>query len=184
MGNIRHVIVEGCDGTGKTNLTQRILERYPQLSMHERASSSKGGPVSNLDGWTVNDALSMGSQPMSVYDRHPIISEPIYGPICRGKVPGAFNNESWVYATRRAVAEFTIVIWCIPPWRNVNTNIYNTQSNQMGGVMLNARRIYDTYDRVSREWPGSCIRYDYTIDPGSRDVLAYLSLIFGGRVHG
>lgn len=183
MGNIRHIIVEGCDGTGKTNLVNRILARYPHLVMHERASSSTGGPVPALDEWTTTDATTMGSQAHSVYDRHPIISEPIYGPICRSGVPGSFNYSDWTHAIRQTVAEFTIVVFCIPPWQNVWTNIYNTRDNQMPGVTLHARRIYDTYDRVARAWPGSLVRHDYTTDPESQNVLAYLSLIFGGRIN-
>lgn len=182
MGNIRHIIVEGCDGTGKTNLVNRILTRYPQMTMHERASSSKGGPVAALDEWTERDVRTMGSQPMSVYDRHPVISEPIYGAICRGGVPGQFNYSDWLRCMTQAMSEFTIVIWCMPPWPNVRDNIFNTRDNQMPGVTLHARRIYDTYDRVSRAWPGSCLRHDYTKDPESTGIIAYLSLMFGGRV--
>lgn len=189
---IRHIIVEGCDGTGKTNMVNRIAKwrrpkvlltdtpppTFPHFSVHERASTSIGGPVPDLVDWVRKDVATMADQPPSVYDRHPLISEPIYGPICRNAVPGSFNDGVWMATTRSLVAHYCAVIWCVPPWRDVARNIAASADNQMSGVTINARRIYDAYDRASRVWPGVSIRWDYT-RPNAYDINAYLTQLIG-----
>lgn len=187
---IRHIIVEGCDGTGKTNMVNRIAawrrpkllrtdppRPFPHFAIHERASTSIGGPVPDLVSWVRKDIATMADQPPSVYDRHPIISEPIYGPICRNGVPGSFNDGVWVSTSRSMIAQHCAVIWCIPPWDVVWRNISATMNNQMPGVAINARRIYDTYVEASRRWPGVAMRWDYS-NP-SFDIGAYLTQVAG-----
>lgn len=182
---LRHIVVEGCDGTGKTTLINELLtykrhrsDPQPHFLMHERASRSKEGPVPDLDGWVDKDLSGLREQMPSVYDRHPLISEPVYGPIIRGSVPGKFNDGVWCTTGRGVLATYALVVWCVPPWEWVRRNIENSQDNQMPGVMINARRIYDTYMDMSLSWPGVCYRHDPT-NP-ARPVHGYIDLVFGG----
>ena len=180
--NLRHIIIEGPDGSGKTTLLRELLgwkqakNESPWFVAHERASTSRGGPVANLDTWVEKDLVDIDTQPPSIYDRHPIVSELIYGTIIRGGVPGKFNSGIWTSQVRSTLAQHCLVIWCIPPWDKVRNNILNPELDQMPGVVENARRIYDEYDRASRVWPGTCIRHDYTKVP--RTIGAYVDLIF------
>lgn len=182
---LRHIIVEGCDGTGKTTLINELLEykqhgqTEPYFTMHERASRSQEGPVDALDTWVEKDLAGIDTHPPSVYDRHPLISEPIYGPVCRGMLPGKFNDGLWQVTARSRLARYSLVIWCVPPWNTVRNNLVASAHNQMAGVIINARRIYDMYSLASKTWPGVSMRYDYT-NP-ARTIGAYVSLVFGGR---
>lgn len=158
----RHIVVEGMDGTGKTGLITALVQSQLGLTfvLHERASTSLGGPVSELDRWTFTDIDTMATQPRSIYDRHPIISEPIYGPICRGRVPGRFAIGHWVSRMEQQLTHHAVVVWCIPPWLEVERNV--TEGNHMEGVRENARRLYEKYRRTARSWDGTSIMYDYT----------------------
>lgn len=177
MSHIRHVIVEGMDGTGKTNLVNYLLQAFPMLTPHPRASTSTGGPVPELDWWVINDTTTTHRAAPSVYDRHPIISEPIYGPVCRGKVPGRFNDARWVADMKRRLALASVMILCAPPWDTVKANLENEDIDHMEGVRKHAHSLYMAYAWV--DWPGIQIRYDYSRH--SKDMIAdYMRSILGG----
>lgn len=159
---IKHLIVEGVDGSGKTTLRDRLLERLTDFRPHPRASESIGGPVEHLDRWTQGNTMAMGIYPPSVYDRHPIISEPIYGPICRHLLPGMFNQPTWVHMMRNRVADNSLVVFCNPPLDVVAANVMRSRDRQMPGVVDNIRELHAEYNASMNGWPGLQIRYDYT----------------------
>lgn len=154
---LRHIVVEGPDGAGKTTLIDKIVKGFGYVQ-HPRASRSVEGPVADLDQWVVNDLNGLGKFPPSIFDRHPLISEPIYGPICRGKVPGNFNQTWWVNTMRARLACHALVILCLPPFDIVKDQA--TKAAQMPGVLDNLPRIYDAYQRMT--WVGVQMRYDRT----------------------
>ena len=177
----RHIVVEGMDGTGKSNLIEALMHSHlnKRFQLHERASTSVGGPVSNLDRWTDDDINSMAMQPSSIYDRHPLISEPIYGPICRGFMPGMFKNARWLDSRQRLMRYYCLIIWCTPPWHEVERNVLGTEGQHMPGVATHARTLYDAYRNFAFAWPGTSIRYDYTRVP-KQSIIDYVSTVFGG----
>jgi|SRR5688500_7895161 len=158
---MRDIVVEGCDGTGKTNLVNRLV-KHLGLPIHPRACTSEGGPVPNLDEW-VEKELLRAHEP-GIYDRHPLISEPIYGPIIRGSLKGKFNDPAWLIGNRKALADKVIVVWCDPGWSAVQHNLAMTESNQMAGVTRHSYGIYHAYLRSRKAWPGLSWTYDYTRD--------------------
>jgi hypothetical protein len=160
----RHLIVEGMDGSGKDTLISKLLMQLPGYTLHERASTSLGGPVANLSGWVIDDLTQMPTQPLSIYNRHPLISEPIYAPYRRigGGLRGAWRDRSWVALNRVIAAEHCLVILCHPSWFTVQYNLLQTSQGHMPGVMENARSLWDAYDKLV--WPGRCIRYNYRRD--------------------
>lgn len=159
---IRHIILEGMDGTGKTTLLDTLLARLPQMKPHNRSSWVSAGPKPDLDQWTLEDTKTIGTHPMSIYDRHPLVSEPIYGPIIRGGVPGLFNQDWWVNAMTAEVAHHALLIYCNPPLTVVQQNLRQSEDNQMKGVVEKAPDLYYRYAVVSNRWPGVQLRYDYT----------------------
>jgi hypothetical protein len=174
---MRHVIVEGPDGSGKSTMVERIHTTLG-LPVHPRASTSKGGPVDDLAGWVEADlAWMQGPNTVAnVYDRHPIISEPIYGPSVRGwAMPGfrAVTDRFQLASRRLEIAKYAAVIFCRPPIHVVRANVEATLDNQMPGVLSALPVIYSGYQQVERHWPGLAWRYDYMTD----DVESLLSRI-------
>lgn len=159
---LRHVILEGPDGSGKTYLKEQILRDRPQFRPHVRAADSLAGPdLGTLSEWVINDTSSIATQRPSVYDRHPLVSEPIYGPICRNSVPGMFNKDWWVRSMSFRVAQSALLVVCMPPLVDVATSLRHG-GQHMDGVVENIDKIYAEYQRVWSTWPGVLVRHDYT----------------------
>ncbi len=157
-------MVEGCDGTGKSTLVAR-LGLDLDLPIHDRASDSIGGPVPNVYEWALRDVASWDNQTLALYDRHPFVSELIYGPIVRGKLDDQFFSYKG-FRARRAFRKDALVIFCKLPWEVVMSNLTKSPTSQMPGVMDNAKRLWLLYQVFFSEFvnePGSSLKvWDYT----------------------
>lgn len=159
----KHIIVEGCDGSGKDTLIDQLLDSYPKHVVHERASTSLGGPVQNLADWVATDAIKMSNSGPWIYNRHPLISEPIYAHYRKVNpgLSGVWSNGAWVNAYRQIIARDCVLIICQPPMATVlDTLTQQGPDAHMPGVYENAREIWMHY--AAFMWPGKTIRYNYT----------------------
>lgn len=154
---MRHIIVEGMDGTGKTKLVGQLAAAL-EMPIHPKAVPSTGGPPADLDDW-VEKSVSLTA---GIFDRHAAISEPIYGPVIRGTMPGRFNDRQWLFRMRRDLAQRSIVVWCQPPWSVVYHNIMHGPV-QMDGVLRYGYVLYTAYVTARQRWRnGPAYVYDYT----------------------
>lgn len=162
------IILEGPDGAGKTTLLQSLANAFPQVPIHPRASSSVEGPVQNLYEWAVKDLDSWGEEATSFYDRHPLISEYIYGPVTRNAPSRGFVSR---YATklRQQLYHQALVIFCLPGQAVVRENV--SKNPQMAGVVENIDRIYSMYSFLARTWPGRSVRYNYNRPESTASVI-------------
>lgn len=159
----KSIIVEGPDGGGKTTLV-RWLSSILDIPIHDRASTSTGGPVGNLAMWVEQDLTSpFGLGQPWLYDRHPIVSELVYGPITRNRLPQGFRSEAWRKAMISNVARSSILVWCLPSLDVVMKNT-EKEGRDMPGVFGNIDRIHAGYSAYSLAWPGRSIMYDYTTE--------------------
>jgi hypothetical protein len=131
--------------------------------MHKRASTSLGGPVDDLELWTTTDVRTMGCQRPSIYNRHPLVSELIYGPIrAEKKILPPFTDWEWVTKYRRDAAQHAVLVVCQPPYYVVQQNLHRSGPHaHMPGVYENQAKLYTEYR--SLVWPGPIIRYDYRL---------------------
>lgn len=168
---MRHLIVEGPDGGGKTRLIEALMARYP-LTHHAKASTSLRGPVRNLAAWVTDDIAKMPTfETLNVYDRHPVISEPIYGRVARGNPQPGFTTDRfgrpasspWLSAQRLALYEKTMVIWCIPTLEQCKSAV--DPERDMPGVVENIEEIYDWYRNAMASWGGPSVRYNLNVYP-------------------
>jgi len=155
----RNVIVEGPDGSGKSTLIGHLSDRLG-LKVHERASDSKTGPVEDLAGWVDRD-ISTDWTDRWIYDRYPVISEPIYGPHARRLIRAPFGNPAYIANVNEVLYRTATVVWCLPPEAVVVENVTSTIANQMDGVVANIRRIYQAYVTAYFRWRGSKLLWDY-----------------------
>jgi len=159
---MKHVIVEGPDGSGKSTLVKALREIG--MKPAPRASNSIQGPVADLMDWVIRDQQDMIARwDKHVYDRHPLISEPIYGRIVRDNPAEGFNNPSWMVSRIAHLYVSTLVVWCMPPLYAVEENANLTADNQMAGVVDHIEDLYMEYEKVKSDWAGPAITYDYTI---------------------
>lgn len=171
------IILEGPDGAGKTTLLKRINRRFG-IPIAERASDSIKGPVDDLCGWVDNDLLNWGRKPLHIYDRYPLISEPIYGSTIRGKLPERMT-QSWMRSRLNTFRSMSLVIWCLPPFKIVADNVCGNgeqskdarMSQHMDGVAQNIDAIWHLYSTMTHLWTGPGMTYDYsTPNPGPQDT--------------
>lgn len=155
------IIVEGPDGSGKDTLIAQLMSDFGTLVVRgpRAVKSSHAGPVDNLGKWVAEDLRQWPwSEATRIYNRHPLISEPIYGPLLRGHVDPGFQMSwdlAWNYFTSN-----TLVIFCLPPLSVVMNNV--SQARDMPGVAENIEKIWESYRAGAKEYPGWAMKYDYT----------------------
>lgn len=154
------IIVEGMDGSGKTSLVER-LNYHLRLPIHARASSSLDGPVPNLFQWALADVID-DQQEFSVYDRHPLVSEYIYGPITRGQMDPRFFTAAGRAISSKFRAR-NMVIFCDPGLDEVKKNLAR-DTDQMEGVRSQLEPLYWAYKTFAHYWPGRRHMWNYLED--------------------
>ena len=169
------VVVEGPDGSGKTALINKIIEKFPFLAYQKPVPSN--GPEGQTGKYMIDWLNSRFSEIKSganyIMDRINLVSEEIYGPICRG--------VSMIYVDIRAVDTLSnffgnkpIIIYCRPSKETIFENLNKDQSVQMAGVLENITEIIQAYDRFFNVWESVGIdiwHYDYMIDPGAEPII-------------
>lgn len=155
------IIVEGVDGSGKDTLIERLLKDFGhELQLGPRASDSIKGPLTNLGGWLIRDIHEWAYiETTRVYNRYPVISEPIYGPLLRGYIDPTVPQV--MEACRRQLEQQALVVWCCPPLDRVTQNV--SKARDMPGVEENIRTLYKHYRQSERGWIGPKVSYDYSI---------------------
>lgn len=161
------IILEGPDGAGKTTLMEQLLDAFPSIEHHERASTSTGGPVDNIFNWAEADVETWPVQPLSFYDRHPLISEPIYGTILRGNVDPRFGDVAGANLMHKLNSK-ALVVYCLPEFSTVFANIQKNEADQLSGVGENIWDIYESYRQRmfthAHYMPHTAFHYDYESD--------------------
>lgn len=155
------IIVEGPDGSGKDTLIDRLLHdfRIDLIRGPRAVKSSTSGPVDNLGDWMITDFDSWRyRETCNIYNRYPLISEPIYGPRLRGHFqPGFLDTKNLLTPL---VSKLALVIFCLPPLELVTQNV--SKERDMPGVAQNIKSIYRDYEATQKGWPGWNVIYDYT----------------------
>jgi hypothetical protein len=107
--------------------------------------------------WALDDVNTMHKQPNSIYDRHPIISEPIYAPLVRKVQPaGMLHDAEFLHGLRAVASAYALLVVCFPPYSFVRRNVFDDgpgASAQMLGVQDNLRELYNAYRYVGTVWP-------------------------------
>lgn len=156
------IVVEGPDGAGKTQLINRLSSELG-LPISPKVVDSDTRAMVNLKTW-VDDNLAKGFQ-HTLFDRHRLISEPIYGTVMPDRVgESGFWDRRWL---TRAMQKFCMirpmVIYCLPPVGEVVKNIANDPNNAV--IRPHILRIYRAYLAVAiRDNQG--LVWDYTGQEG------------------
>ncbi len=130
------IIVEGFDNSGKSTLVKKLSKDLKLLVMNNQRL-----PKSAVD---VQDYLSLcGSinhrYPL-ILDRLSVISEPIYGPICRDQ---SILTPLILAHMRAQLLELNpAIVYCRPP----TPAILNFEEEQMEGVVDKAMTLIAAYD--------------------------------------
>lgn len=150
------IIIEGMDNTGKSTLAKKLNEQFGL-----RIIKRSGPPKDN--GEFLLDTLSfLVLNPQAIFDRHPIISEGIYGPILRDVNVFETEGTTWEFYIDRMVTNNPLIIYCRPPTEKV---LCFKPNSQMSGVEENAKRLLQKYDALIGRLESRralVIKYDFT----------------------
>jgi GTPase SAR1 family protein len=173
------VIVEGPDGSGKTSLIKK-LQTDLNIPIHERFCHSDGTPIqgesrSSLFTHAYQDTISLDEQPVSLYDRHCLISEYVYGPIIRGELPPEFDSPQATRMIKR-LASASLLVLCMPPLHRLIKSV--GAQTQMDGVTDRIASIRAAYTTMGVFWPGRIIHYNFDVH-----TTDYYKVINACRMH-
>lgn len=160
------IVVEGPDGGGKTTFID-LLKGYVNLEVAPRVVSKDAEAMVDLKLW-VHENVKRGFQEL-IFDRHRLISEPIYGPALREKLEPGFSELSWFYAMLEAFyASKPILVYCLPPlevvWENVMGNEDNRIFHTNGRALQQIWAAYLNKATTDQVLGKHVIIYDYTSD--------------------
>lgn len=136
------IVVEGVDASGKSTLLEQI-----RLSVKKRYFVTVRHSCRPLKDWHVRNFLDMVEDYSEcleiIADRHPLISEPIYGPLLRGEnlIDGIETLDSAAIRLKDTVER---VIYCRPSRSTIKSNLYNLP--QLEGVIPHIDSLIDAYD--------------------------------------
>jgi hypothetical protein len=132
------ILTEGPDNAGKSALAHDLAKRlkgiYLKTERHPRFSP---------DVCAYQDLLRQARLlAPTLVDRHPAISEPIYGRIIRGehcleRYPGIIDD---------CLRQFSLIVYCRPPRHIISDSIADRP--QMDGVHEHLEAIIDAYDTL------------------------------------
>ena len=137
------IIVEGPDGSGKSTLINYLKDELG-LPVAPRVVSKDAEAMVDLVEW-VNINLSEGFQP-TIFDRHRLISEPIYGPILRDRLDTHFGDPLWLMGKLWALRDIKpVVIYCLPPLHLVWDNVKNDPENEVVAKYWITQALWGAY---------------------------------------
>lgn len=179
------IIVEGPDGAGKTTLINDIRQWF-HWPIAPRVVSKDAEAMVDLKDW-VELNLAKGFH-RSIYDRHRLVSEPIYGAVLRNEFEPGFDNLGWLSEMMWSFYEKCnpIIIYCLPPWKEVEANTRVGIEYQPQHVVDNIRKIYSLYlSQASREYHSRerTFVYDYTRPQSYPDLLRSINLVLKEEKH-
>jgi len=158
------IVIEGVDGSGKTTLVQN----FRQVAARHCLILSRSGPPKHpsdlLSSISWINRMADSSVPIIV-DRHPLISEPIYGPIVRGSsmIEDVYSeDQAFEIIANRA----NRIIFCRT---DLDTSMRaSRRERQMEGVHEQYGALYQKYDhamaRIVSQYKGNVVPYDWTFD--------------------
>lgn len=173
------IVVEGPDGGGKSTLV-RILSSHLKVPIANKVVGSDTKPLTDLVKWT-EDNVSRGFQAM-IFDRHRLISEPIYSPFRSYEPTAQFLDLGWVSdMTWNFYEAKPIIIYALPGIESVRTNVLDpTTENQFVAEWIN--HIYAGYvAKASSDLTRpNCRLYNYTTTRPD-DIVGWVSRLLDER---
>lgn len=164
------IVIEGPDNAGKTTLSLWLAKQLKAILIkNEDVPIRDPAHLYSLVG------LGLAAQaiaPHVIFDRHPAISEPIYGGILRGKSTIDSSRQSISYTF------IDVIIYCRPPSYVIKKSFL--QRDQKSGVLDHLDDIIEAYDLWSSSIPEEILFIQYNFMGGwNRDSV--LNRIRGHR---
>lgn len=146
LWKINMIIIEGMDNTGKTTLIQQLQKEF---KLPTARTGTYPRSLEDIIQWH-NWANACPKQP--IVDRHPAISDLVYGPIIRDHT---YSTQDEAFSARR----HHFLVFCCPPLLTIRSTYADRE--QMAGTHDNLDRLYYAYQDLMMNLEPDFI-YDFT----------------------
>lgn len=166
------IIVEGPDGAGKSTLVKLLSEKL-NLPVAAKVVSSDTQPMTDLVAWTESN-VAAGFQ-RTIFDRHRLISEPIYACFRDGDPTASFMDLGWLAEQMWHFYQVKpILIYCLPRLQTVVANVKNPSTDN-GAVAEWIEHIYAGYvARAAADMSRGLVKlYNYEVTRAD-DILGWV----------
>ena len=169
------IIVEGCDFTGKSTVVDKLSKTFqiPILKF------PRPQHLTDALKW-VDQVMTMSRNGHVICDRSPLISEPIYGPICRPEQDPIVKSETSIALLHEI--QDVITVFCCPQWGFVST----CNNEQMTGVKENLSALYRAYinwmQTLRQRGATEVIQYDFQGVDAEKNLLMELCSILDAPI--
>lgn len=135
------IVVEGPDGAGKTTLVEVFLEKFPDYSRATKLMNEAGELQEDF-----HTRAHSPLRPFYIYDRHPVISEPVYGLLFRGEVRPT--------SPHLLLQRSPLVVFLIPSLERLL--LQSNANPQLPGLgsQVSIERLREAYLMAYHIWPG------------------------------
>jgi len=167
---MRHfVVIEGIDNSGKSTLTQELSRRFPQY----KVQLGEGPP---RDGENINDRIRRyhGYEGDWIFDRHPVVSQPIYGRINPSVQEVEPAQADRLYKIR------PLIIYCDPLDRGLEAHAARTEEDNhidTPEFLAGLARDYDIMLAEYRLWAIRHAHIIYRIGDGYDTVIEAMAAL-------
>lgn len=149
------IVLEGIDSSGKSTLARLLATRYRGWQV-----VTSEGPAKSAD--EINDRITryLEYPPQTIFDRHPLISEAIYGPI--------FGRPPWVRPRFHMLfwAQRPLIIYARPPRPRLlqQGNLAIDTPEYVENLRTNYDRVLAAYDEFFAPHPDASayLFYDWS----------------------
>lgn len=161
------ILVEGCDGSGKTTLVNQLAEDL-RLTVGQRGTHNRDKlfEVTRQDTYTALAAAVKHDKPPQIWDRLGPFSDPIYSRVmdrnCAFKI-AELQFVRYILKTLKCP-----LIFCIVPLSVLQENVL--KEHQMEGVEDNLPYIAGAYENLSQSYEGAVV-YDYRVEGAYQRLL-------------
>lgn len=153
------IVIEGCDGTGKTTLMSQLRDLLPLRASF--VTRSKRPPTYYDICCETEWFEAVPRNQIVIVDRYPTISESVYGPLLRQE------NLVGGWPTETIVQRIDLIVYCRPATRYVIENV--RKGTHLEGVEQRTEALLSRYDAVMHQIGIQSkvrkIEYDYVNDP-------------------
>ena len=138
-----NIVIFGCDNTGKSTLSQQLVDLlnedidYTAEMVH---SLGPGKTYQEMVDFMKQNLIPKGSTHTKVFDRFPVIEETVYGPILRG------HDKFFDVDISEFLDPVDLFIYCYP---GLFTTLNWGEREQMDGVKGNVLEIINQYNKLA-----------------------------------
>lgn len=141
------IIIEGMDNAGKSTLINQLSEHFKLPYAHaHRSSAADRSSANSWHNWAAACPKTL------ILDRHPNISDLVYGPLIRGSTPMTKEGA-------HKVRKNHYLVFCCPSLQTIKAT-YELR-DQMEGTHENLEKLYNAYGELMEELEPDFI-YQYT----------------------